>query len=146
MAEEKIESGIKFAGVFVTKINFEVFPIRIEKLNIDLDFNVANNFGPEPLQLQTVLTLKINHKLKETETTFKLEVSVVGLFEEMPGSPLKIQEFANIQAPALLFPYLRETVTSITAKSLVGPFILPPINVPALIKQANELKPEPASK
>ena len=126
-------SGINYLAVFVTKIDFEVYPHQ-ERKALSVAFNLQNDLIEGTSKLESTLTAKFNSKDPEESKLFKLEVSVFGLFEEMPNSPLTIRQFAEIQAPALLFPYLREAVTTITSKSPIGPVILPPINVSALLK------------
>lgn len=140
--EEKKETGIGFQGIFLTKLSFEAFPIKDPGKNMKIHFDIKNNFVPDTQQLQSNLSVKLDliNDEKNGEKTFTLEATVLGVFEEQPGSVVKLKDFAEIQAPALLFPYLREVISSTTAKSVVGPFIIPPMNVPVLLKANNEKK------
>jgi preprotein translocase subunit SecB len=130
------QSGINFRAIFVTKMDFEMFPLQ-EMGKHSVAFHLQNEFIKDTGKLESILTAKFDSQEPSAEKAFRLEVSVTGLFEEMPESALTIQQFAEVQAAALLFPYLREAVTTITSKSPVGPIILPPINVPALLKSGD---------
>lgn len=127
------QSGINFVAALVTKMDFETYP-RQDLGKHSMAFNLRNEFTEGTGRLEATLTVKFDSDISAGDRNFRLEASVTGLFEELPGSPLSIQKFSEIQAAALLFPYLREAITTITSKSPVGPIILPPINVPALLK------------
>jgi preprotein translocase subunit SecB len=60
-----------------------------------------------------------------------ITASVVGVFryKSGEGSGLKFQTFVRENAPAILMPYAREIISSLTSRSYHGPFYLPPINV-----------------
>lgn len=67
---------------------------------------------------------------------FYLHVDVVGLFnlngwEEDPIS----REIVNINTIAILFPYLRQAVSTITSMSGLPPYVLPVVNTAALFKK-----------
>ncbi len=134
--EEKKETGIGFLGIYLTKLHFEPYPVIEKGKNMKIDFNLNNVFVPGTQQLQSTLSVKMEliNDEKGGEKTFVLEASVLGLFEEQQDSAVKLNDFSELQAPALLFPYLREVISSVTAKSVVGLLILPPMNVPALLK------------
>lgn len=62
-------------------------------------------------------------------------VSVVGRFRQM-GDPVVgalIDQFVRLQAVAILLPYARQFLSSLTANSLHGVYYLPTINVEALM-------------
>ena len=46
-----------------------------------------------------------------------------------------MDEFANKQAPAILMPFLREAISTATAKSRFGQLLLPPLNVVAITEE-----------
>ncbi len=58
---------------------------------------------------------------------------MIGVFQvvgEQQG--VDTQTFARRHAPAILFPFLRETLAALTARGLCGPLLLQPINLYAL--------------
>lgn len=71
---------------------------------------------------------------------FTLTVSIEGLFEgSQEGLPL--DQFAQVNAPAILFPYLRETVSNLTARSGHPALLLPTVNFVELARVVGEDKP-----
>jgi preprotein translocase subunit SecB len=48
---------------------------------------------------------------------------------------MSFEEFTSINAPALIFPYIREHITAITQKAGIKPIIIQPINFVALAKE-----------
>jgi len=63
----------------------------------------------------------------------RLVVHLVGQFKRVGTPTLSIEDFANMNAVAILFPYLRQQLTTATMSSFFGPFYLPMVNVSALM-------------
>lgn len=71
---------------------------------------------------------------------FTLTASIEGLFEgSQAGLPL--EQFAQVNAPAILFPYLRETVSNLTARSGHPALLLPTVNFVELARVVGDEKP-----
>ena len=65
----------------------------------------------------------------------KLAAAVEGAFALRHGAePKVLQNFATVQAPVLLLPYLRQVITNLTAQSRVGAMVLPPLNMVEVTK------------
>lgn len=91
-------------------------------------------------ELITSLVLKSDEK-----EVLKLESTFVGTFSIINDSEnMSIEEYTKGYSPALMLPYIREHISSITQKAGVKPVLLPPINILALINEpkANEEKGE----
>jgi preprotein translocase subunit SecB len=74
----------------------------------------------------------------------KLTAAVEGVFTlRQAADKAALAGFASLQAPVLLIPYLRETITSLTAQSRLGPVLLPPLNMAEVIK-AMQAQSKPA--
>jgi preprotein translocase subunit SecB len=75
---------------------------------------------------------------------FTLTASIEGLFEgSQAGLPL--EQFAQVNAPAILFPYLRETVSNLTARSGHPALLLPTVNFVELARVVGDEKPPGAA-
>jgi preprotein translocase subunit SecB len=65
----------------------------------------------------------------ETENLF-INTIVVGIFEFDNNLPEEMKKsFFNVNAPAIIFPYVRAYVSSITGLSGIKPIILPTLNL-----------------
>lgn len=74
---------------------------------------------------------------------FLFNVKIAGLFGfDRDISQDNMEDIANINCAAILFPFLRETLADLTRRSGLPPLLLPPINFVALAadlkKKANE--------
>jgi len=62
-------------------------------------------------------------------------VALVGVFRQVGDkASLSREEFVSLQAVAILLPYARQILSSLTAYSADRPFYLPTLNVAALMK------------
>ncbi|HEX8390809.1 MAG TPA: protein-export chaperone SecB [Longimicrobium sp.] len=63
----------------------------------------------------------------------EVRVGMIGEFAVQVGTPsLALRPFVQTSAPAILFPYLRETIQSLTGRGPFGGWTVPPINVMAM--------------
>jgi len=67
----------------------------------------------------------------------RLVVHLVGHFKQTGEPSVSMEQFANMHAVAILFPYARQHMTALTASSFFGAYYLPMINVGALMKGQN---------
>ena len=77
------------------------------------------------------LTLSIEPTRERPET---VRVMMLGLFTRVGEVPsVEVLKFVQTHAPAIMMPYVREAVSSLTGRGYYGPVNLPPINVAALM-------------
>ena len=68
---------------------------------------------------------------------YKIEVEMLGLFSVAAGSEEDLKQFTRLAAPTILFPYLREVVSKLTADGKHGVVRLNPINVQAMLANSD---------
>ena len=67
--------------------------------------------------------------------------AVCGAFRVLGnGVTVQLAEFVKAQGPAILFPYLRECIASLTGRGPFGALALPPVNVLGLMKDVDPEK------
>lgn len=65
----------------------------------------------------------------------KVEVTIVGQFATIgDAQTVNLEQFVCKNAPAILLPYAREAISSLTGRGLLGPFYLPPLNLVEVMK------------
>lgn len=71
------------------------------------------------------------------DSMLELELGISGLFsvEEDRLAAEVEQELVKVHAPAILFPYVRSTLTSLLSNAGFGSFILPLLNIQEMAKQ-----------
>lgn len=55
-------------------------------------------------------------------------IKMVGVFTIENTSDFPIQQFASVNAPAIIFPFIREHLSSLSVKSGINPILLQPVN------------------
>lgn len=63
------------------------------------------------------------------------KVTMKGLFEQMGDTQLNADTFGQVNGPAILYPFVREQLASLTMKANIPPILLAPIN---FVKRAGE--------
>lgn len=130
------QPGIKFNGVYLSKLKYELPQINPKEFKYDLNFND---------------TYEIHDKLLISTLSIKLydgfELELTGTFETIEGKEnLDLNQFAEINAPALLLPYAREIISNITSRTPLPPLLLPPINIIAIKNEAKKGEKKKVSK
>jgi len=132
-------SALRFERVWVREATFvdidETEPTltnELEGVEIQLEVKVTYADGGD----RAFVTLRATLEPPADKRLFaKLSAAVEGTFALRKGPDrAALAGFASLQAPVLLVPYLRETITSLTAQSRLGPILLPPLNMAEVIK------------
>lgn len=130
MNEQK-QPGIKFYGIFIIEESFS------RKPNVPLDAEEDLEMSSE-LSVQdkdaTVMVETIFRLEHNDEEVFRLQCKHIGKFSvDTDNENMELQTFIENNSVALMFPYIREHVTSVTQKAGIQPIVLPPINIRALL-------------
>ena len=124
------KSVFSFVGFYIKESHLFFYKSKGTELKIEIHpkgklLRQSNSF---------VLELRLIVNNEDNDTL----IDVIGegsfLFEEFNE---KLSSFLNLNAPALMFPYLRSYISSLTAQSGVSTLTLPTLNLSAL---AEELK------
>lgn len=90
-------------------------------------------FGIEPEgkidENEKTLTLTLSVIVKDEQGNFDLNMTINGMFEYDADDMNELIPYIGMNAPAILFPYIRAYVSNITALSGMQPIILPTLNV-----------------
>jgi preprotein translocase subunit SecB len=120
------QPGISFDAVFLKELVFtrkNEFPKKYE-LNTKVDTKASFSQGDEKMNLE--MTCAIN----DDEGIVNIKCTMIGVFSIIKGSEnMSLRVFAQHNAPALLFPYIRETIASTSTKAGLPAILLPPINL-----------------
>jgi len=126
------QPGIRFDSIMLVKEEFFRDPNVPEEATPDFNIGIgwANQDNSYNVEINT--TLKLIYEGKEA---LKLESTFVGIFSIIESNEnMDMEDFIKHNSAAIMFPYIREHISSITQKSGVKPVLLPPINVVALLK------------
>jgi len=128
--------GIEFDSVILQKLNFNRDVSTVHpKMDLKVEFNISSTVNSD----KTKATILLEVTIKDSEqSNFFIDCKMVGNFSVIQGDEnLDLNQFLNINAPALIFPYVRETISNITMRAGIKPIILPPINMHLVKKSTN---------
>lgn len=124
-----IQNKIRFIKFFVESLNYDCKNIELKDINeeLEIELKVTSAFSDEDLKSYLI---KIDVGLTSKDSVFKLNCKAVGFFEttEKINEEFKISSFVKINSPAILFPFIRSYINTITTNSGISPVILPSIN------------------
>jgi preprotein translocase subunit SecB len=136
-----VGQGIKLdlMRIYVKDLSFEspstpeIFRLKWEpEVKIALNTKATqNNEGFYEVGLVCTATVEIQSK-----TAYIVEVEQVGLFRIEGASQEQIGPLLGSYCPTVLFPYLRETLSSAVERGGFPQFLLTPVNFDALYAQA----------
>jgi preprotein translocase subunit SecB len=106
----------------------------------ETELNIRNGHAKLEGDLYEV-KLHINvHAKQDDQTIFMAELEQAGLFLISGYSADEINTLLGTHCPATLFPYARETISTLVGKGGFPPLILQPISFDALYARAREQK------
>jgi preprotein translocase subunit SecB len=106
----------------IHNIDFDKIQNEPSKVKVDVEVSVNENI------ITVIEEVTIAQKYKEIEQ-FSVRVKMVAIFECVGDSPIPdFNEFGRINGAAIIFPYIREHITSITFKAGMGTITLPIMN------------------
>lgn len=118
------QPSLSFGGVDIINVNFESNrPFDTQKeINIDIDAKLLRKDNKEIFKVFMFAKL-------ESEDFFLLEVQALGNFKlnNVTGER-QAANLINVNAPAIMFPYIRSFITSFTANcgDAISTVVLPP--------------------
>lgn len=130
------EPGIITESILLVDAVFKRHPIAPKNVHTDIQLSYHGSCVSEE---HAQGTMKVNvHGINKSEGSdeevFNAVLTFVGVFRKDVKNPnMDLSMFINNHAPAHMFPYVREFVTSLSYRSGLPVIILPPINMAALL-------------
>lgn len=121
-------------------VEFLVERSFIERKPMKLDDRPSIDISPSGYLIKdkSVYQLVLEVKVTTESNRFSADIKAIGIFHFPEGEDkLTLGNFFYVNAPAILFPYVRAYITSLTALSGLGSEIIPTLNLTGL---ADELK------
>lgn len=116
----------RFLGYKILKSIVQIENKENLSLEMNIEFNGKNIVNNNDLKFN----LQLDSKITNEDNSILIEVSMVGLFEfDRDINEIQKKNFFETNAPAILFPYVRAYIGSLTALSGIRPIVLPTINL-----------------
>lgn len=118
--------------VFKRNLNFQ----NEEEVELQFNFDAQIHISPEKDKAIVDLTCAVfDEQFNANAAPFYMKLSMKGVFE---CSDLEIEHF-QVNAVAILLPFMRATMASYTIQTGLPAVIIPPINVYNLLKKEEKL-------
>lgn len=129
------QPGIVTESIILLESNFIRYPVYSEEIEPRVSLSYSSNQAQDN-KWNGVLTANVSAlTVPEGEKIFEARIRYLGVFKADPENEnLEIDKFIRYHAPAHIFPYLREFLTSLSTRSGLPQVILPPVNMAALQK------------
>lgn len=105
---------------------------------------VKVGFGqpPEPIgRVEVELAVSVSVPTGAETSPMRASATVVGFFDLVGDVPADaIAYFGNINGPAILYPFVREVIASLTMRGNVPPVLLPTVNFQAAYESSQHQK------
>ena len=128
-------TGIRFDSMVVRELSFRDTDGAPEgpAEGLALTRDVTVDLTDDMQRCRTTLSLSLGSLASQFEV---LKAAVEGVFSlERSDGTADLKEFGRQQAPAILMPFVRTEIASLTARTRLGQVLLPPINVAAVLEQ-----------
>jgi preprotein translocase subunit SecB len=86
------------------------------------------------------VSLNIKHHIEyDGKNIVSIDVNYSGNFKKIGNATQdELDNFTNINAPAIIFPFVRELIASISTKAMIGTILLQPVNFVQLYKEKKQ--------
>ena len=128
------QSGYTFQNIVLLKSNFfREAQIDLENLSTP-SLDISNNYHEEGEHVYCTIDLTFKVKSGDKEVFF-MECQFVGVFQKFGNPKLEVETFGSVNAPSIIFPFIREHIASISTKAGLNPILLNPVNFAALAEK-----------
>ena len=130
MEENQRTQGVyKIENILLTSLNFlrkEAIDFKKDiKNNINLITEIGEIENDEQIIVSVLLSVKA---VQNEEEVFSIDIKMTGLFLKEGTPALPEEVFKKVNAPAIIYPFIREQVATTCLKSGLGNVFLPPVN------------------
>lgn len=136
-------SGIAITGISLRELHYEELDPHADGDAAlptgQTVFNIFTAVDVKPPDLFQV-SLKLNVRTNQKEKPINLTLVVSAVFKRAPGvTKEQLAEFLRTRSQHVLFPYVREVVSSITGRGITGALYLNPIVLEPFMTQEEML-------
>lgn len=122
-------------GIYLHNISFSINPeFNVSSESSLPDFGLSVEASHNKVS-EKKLILKISvdivfEEVKEKDAPLNLHICMIGKFSTLEDvSSEDIEQFIRVNGPAIMFPYFREMISSVTARSVFPTLMIPPLNM-----------------
>lgn len=139
-AQYKITSIYFLETYFNRKDQFDLSKEITNKINIETKSYPSKENENNIIKIEVITEIK--GMQAEDIISYECKMSTIGIFEKTGESDLNEDFFSNVNAPAIMFPFIREAFFALAMKSGIGNIYLPTINFVKKYKDSQPVQPK----
>ena len=133
--DENKQPGIRFMGVELRNLMFGIHGPLPGKLPFAPSVTMQGFLSSDEKQMDFHFTMDLFGSAKaEEKPPVDFRFTLIGHFSVAPEVNMTLREFGEHHAPGLLFPYVRELISNLSARTVLPHLNLAPVNVFAWVK------------
>ena len=126
------QPGISFDDIILKELVFsrkEGFSERpVFQINLEASVSISQD--------EDKLAYEMSCGIKDEKEFFNIKCAMIGFFSVIKGEEnMGLKEYSNLNAPAAIFPYIREIIASTTTRAGIPPVVIPPVNLTAIKRE-----------
>lgn len=118
------ESSFQFEGFFISRSFFQLSK-DTENPQLSVDFSPRGKLDLE----SSMFHLNMGIIISDPSDIVKIEIEATGIFKFDNFKEEELKPYLYQNAPAILFPYIRAYISSLTTLSGIQPIVLPTFNL-----------------
>jgi preprotein translocase subunit SecB len=126
------QPGISFDDIILKELIFSRKDGFSQKPELNVQLKSRVSFSPD----EDRLIYEMSCGIKDKSDFFDIRCTMIGFFSVIEGKEnMGLKEYSNMNAPAAIFPYIRETIASTTTRAGIPPVVIPPVNLTAIKRE-----------
>lgn len=128
--ETKPMGGYKVENVVLIESTFSRSPsIDLNDFTISPELNISHAAHETTSENKFGVTLTLDYKGKQNEIIIcSAKITMLGVFEKIGEPQLGEEGFKKVNAPAIIYPFIREHLHNICLKAGIANVFLPTVN------------------
>jgi preprotein translocase subunit SecB len=124
MENKQPVAKFRFLGYKIIKsyLDFNDRDIQSDSINLNIKPTIIE-------QTEKLFRLNLDVTLGNDTSDFNVNISIIGTFEYESDDKERLSKFFSLNAPAIMFPYIRAYISTITTLSGIPTMLIPTLNV-----------------
>jgi preprotein translocase subunit SecB len=126
--ENNTETGFQVNRILLMDCVFNRIPnVTFDNLQITHNLDLSVNTQIDNNKIFVTVILNFNQSIQEIREV-TCNIQMLGEFEKVGDVEIDLETFGKVNGAAIIYPYIREHLSSLSLKSGIGNIILPPAN------------------
>ncbi|HQK10126.1 MAG TPA: protein-export chaperone SecB [Rectinema sp.] len=136
LMDKNKKPGIKIDSIILAEISFKRSPKIPDSPTFDFRIDTKSLISDDKKTLQETVSVAVE---SSPDKSISASCVMVGQFTcECDETNMTLDEFSKANAPAIIYPFCREALASVSVQSGMPPIILPVVNFQLIANRSKE--------